>query len=259
MVTPRRSELLKLASFILASFVVGYNLHHIIHECGHVLIGLCCGGKASGIRSHPFGISYAMVTAPACPQLVTWGGMLFSNATALVASMLCFARRSALLFPILLWASLAFLVNGIYYVVGVFLNFGDPADLESNGVSRLIILLAGLTSCVFGTGLAIVTAATLKLSRYTRFTAACLISIPIVLYLFMLLGYTLIWNRHELGLWGTFVGAGCMASLLLGWLVSLVGHRLEPRRLHEVSWRMVIVMSLLAVAVVTTQLTVLHA
>jgi hypothetical protein len=245
--------------FVLGSFVFAYNIHHIIHEGGHVFSGLVVGAEIYGISSHPFSWSYAAVGEGGNPRFVSWGGLLWSHALALVVFATLYRVRSVRLFPVLLWCSLSFLVAGVYFSVGALAHVGDPATLMAYGTDRYIVLSVGVGSLLVGGALLIVAGGSLDLHRrgYSASATVLTFVLPVYAYLAAMLIYTFFWNADELRLWGMFVMVGAVVSPVVGWLIHRLGPRFAPGRRVEMSRTLVVVANLLGVAVLTAQFTIL--
>jgi hypothetical protein len=106
--------------FLAASFFLAFFIQATVHELGHYGAGLLAGAEGGTVRLHPFynsRVTFAVDPDPAGQVVVGLAGPMTDLIFALTLSALVWKKRSAMVFPILAWGSLALFGEG-FGIVG---------------------------------------------------------------------------------------------------------------------------------------------
>ena len=130
---------------LFGSFCIGYNIAIAFHELGHAFAMMLDGGQIREFVLNPFSWSWNLGQDLNNPLFTAWGGVTFGLLFAILPTIiLIWVKRYYFRIPILVMAGSAFLINGIYLIIGVFLNFGDGGELIQYGVSPVLISVLGI-------------------------------------------------------------------------------------------------------------------
>ncbi|UCC41504.1 MAG: hypothetical protein JSV96_08845, partial [Candidatus Aminicenantes bacterium] len=130
---------------IFGSFCIGYNITIAFHELGHAFAVMLDGGHIKEFVLNPFSWSWNFGQDLNNPLFTAWGGVTFGLLFAVLPAVLfIWVKRYYFRIPILVLAGSAFLINGVYLIMGVFLNIGDGGELIQYGVSSFFILILGI-------------------------------------------------------------------------------------------------------------------
>jgi hypothetical protein len=203
---------------LLGSFAIGYNAAHGIHELGHAIAVWLCGGSVTELSLHPFSwskIHYSVeVTVP-----IALAGAVFASLAGMLMLALIWRWRSSWALPFIVTGLCTFIVNAVYLGVdGVLLSGGDATDLIRLGVSRPVVVGAGMFLLIIGFAVAMLPLPRLGIGRNDGLGARLLVLwIGIGSYLFAMFAYHLIFNTEEILLWSVWAGTGLI--LISVWAV----------------------------------------
>lgn len=155
--TSKRKFLMIKSIFLLAgAFTFAFLLGEFIHDSGHYLCHLAYGNYQVRVRFDPFG-GTRIIGATGLPDRVlavtSAAGPLPHLALALVSFSILWKRRRPGLLPLLLWAPVALIQEGVTFSLGLLTPGGDAAWIATLGVPPLMMLINGITFLVTGIGL----------------------------------------------------------------------------------------------------------
>ena len=124
-----------------------------LHETGHVMHTIACGGAVERVVLPVFGFSRTDVAVNPRPLFVAWGGVVWGSLLplGLLAVASWWTPRYAFLARF--FAGFCLIANGAYLAGGAWLAAGDAADLLRLGAQRWQLLAFGLPA--IGVGLAL--------------------------------------------------------------------------------------------------------
>ena len=206
----------------MGGFTIAYNLTIACHELGHSFAVLLDGGRIREFYLNPFSWSWNLGQNLSNPVFTAWGGVTFGLLFALLPVILLIrSRKSFIRIPTLILAGSAFLINGIYLIMGMFLNIGDGVELIGYGVPRFIIGILGILYiliALFGWNLVQQGLGFDASSSVAR--RLIILAFGIAPYLFLIFLYNLLVNPDIVMVWLSFA----MVGVLCCFIFSLVGH-----------------------------------
>ena len=210
---------------LFGSFCIGYNITIACHELGHAFAVVLDGGHIQEFVLNPFSWSWNLGQNLMNPLFTAWGGVTFGLLFALLPGLILFARKRYFLqVPILVTVGCAFLINGIYLLMGVFLKIGDGGELIEYGVPAAIILIIGIVYFITAIFVWSIIQQVAGLKSDLPFTKRLiLMCCGITPYLLMIVIYNLIFNKAQIIIWSAFAIIGlfiCIIFSITGLLMS---------------------------------------
>ena len=258
-ITPSNKAQVHTILFLFGSFCIGYNIAIAFHELGHAFAMILDGGGIQEYYLNPFSWSWNLGQNLNNLLFTAWGGVTFGLLFALLPAIsLIWIKSNFLRIPILVLAGSAFLINGIYLLMGVFLNIGDGGELMHYGVSSAFILFLGLVYFIIALFLWILIQQLLGLHSQVTFTKRLIIlCCGITPYLLMIFVYNFLFNHEQLLLWSSYAVLGTVTCLLF----SISGHfwvklysRFHALTFQNSSYKPVALVNLIAVVIIFGEL-----
>ena len=138
---------LKLALHLGGASAFGCVAAIALHEAGHIIVILRCGGTVTGIQLQPFTRSVVTYSIPASAPLlwIAAAGVIMGAAGSFFILAVLRACRSAYALPLVMAGVASLLGNGLYLVLGstVLNGFGDPGRMIALGVPAAGLFAAG--------------------------------------------------------------------------------------------------------------------
>jgi hypothetical protein len=211
---------------LLGSFAIGFNTAHALHELGHALAVWFGGGSVTSLSLHPFSWSKIGYSVPLTVP-IAWAGAFFASLVGLLLLALVWRRYGAWTMPIVVTALCTFIVNAVYLGVdGMLLAGGDATDLVGLGVSRPVVVGAGILLLVIGAVIAMLLPPRLGLGQQSGLGARLLVLwTGIGSYLIAMFSYHLLFNAKEVLVWGLFAGLGLLLISVLAVAFPLLENR----------------------------------
>ena len=122
----------------------------IVHEFGHVLVGIFSGGAVSKVVLHPLELSRTELSVNLHPLAVAWGGPVVGCIVPLMVwvALKTFAWRSLHLFQ---WfTGFCLIANGVYIGSGANTRIGDAGEMLAYGSDPWMLALFGLVTVPLG-------------------------------------------------------------------------------------------------------------
>jgi hypothetical protein len=151
--TPGRDEPALLpAVLLLTSFTSSFCLGEAVHEFGHFFAHRAYGVDVA-IRLDPFGGSQILGGSLAPREI--WGitsaaGPLLNLAVAVSLFVVLWRMRRPALLPLLLWAPVALVQEGVTFSLGLLTPGGDAALIAASGVPADLVLASGIVFLALG-------------------------------------------------------------------------------------------------------------
>ncbi len=226
----------------MGGFAIAYNIAIALHELGHVLAYSMVDEQLVEFVLNPFSWSWA--ASRNLNVFVLWGGVTFGQLFALLP-LLMLPKVKTPLFLLLskLLAACAFLINGIYLLLGALLHFGDGGSLVYVGFNTYFIVGIG----VLYFGLSFLFWAHLQQhvgmnSRTPLPVRITIIAGGIVPYMLIIFIYNLLHNTDQIIMWSGLALFGIIVSFLIAlmgnWWANYFSH--DGARLvgAENAWRL---------------------
>lgn len=126
----------------------------LVHEVGHYIAYVWKGYEDASIRITPFFgmISTNQTIQPEDFVFIVLGGTVFNLTLAFLVAMLCRSSKSAYAIPLRMYAVMAFLVEGVVILAGLFFEptITDFSWLISFGWSLVWVAVLGLVFILIG-------------------------------------------------------------------------------------------------------------
>lgn len=245
--------------FLFGCFCIGYNLAIAFHELGHVLAVLLDGGQIHQFHLNPFSWSWNLGKNINSPLFTAWGGVSFGlTLSTLPLISVIWIRHLIFRAAVLVTAACAFLINGIYLVVGIFINVGDGRELIQYGVSAKLIFSLGFLYIIAAFSLWMIIQPLLGIGKHVGFFKRFLIlSGGIFPYLLMIFVYNLIFNSKQIIIWLSFVALGLLSVFIMaatGVLWARYSKGFSPLDPGEAGWSPVISVLIMGIGIVVLEL-----
>lgn len=247
--------------FLFGCFCIGYNLSIAFHELGHVVAVLLDGGQIQQFYLNPFSWSWNLGKNINSPLFTAWGGVSFGlTLSTLPLISVIWIRQLTIRVPVLVISACAFLINGIYLLVGIFIDIGDGRDLIQYGVSTKLIFSLGFLYLIAAFSLWMIIQPLLAIKKNIPFLKRLFIlGSGIFPYLLMIFFYNLVFNSKQILIWSSFVAVGLLSLLIM--TVSGVfwsrSHRAFPvTDPNDVGWKPILVILILGLGIVIAELVV---
>ena len=122
----------------------------IVHESGHVLLGVLTGGKIAKVVLHPLELSRTDLSFNPHPLAVAWGGPAFGCVLPLLL-WAAWKFASARGLQLVQWFSgFCLIANGVYIGSGAFPRIGDAEEMLSHGSEAWILIVFGVVTIPAG-------------------------------------------------------------------------------------------------------------
>jgi len=244
--------------FLFGLFCFGYNMAIALHELGHVIAVLLDGGQIQQFFLNPFSWSWNLGKSVNNPVFTAWGGVSFGLILSTLPLIGIIWIRSIYYWVlVLVTAGCALLINGIYLVVGVFINVGDGRELIKLGVSSKLIFSLGLLYMIAAFSLWMIIQPLLGIGKNVPFLKRFLIlSSGIFPYLLIIFFYNLVFNSDQIVIWSSFVLVGLLSILIMA-VVGVKWSR-SPKGFSdldssEIGWRPVVVVLIMGIGIVVSE------
>jgi hypothetical protein len=135
---------------ITATLAVSWLAMQAVHELGHVLGAVYCGGTVADVVLHPATISYTRLAENPNPILVAWMGPLVGVALPLAACAISGWTRPPGWYLVQFFAGFCLVANGAYLGFGSLWDTGDAGDLVRLGTPIALLWLFGLITIPIG-------------------------------------------------------------------------------------------------------------
>jgi hypothetical protein len=210
----------------MGTFIIGYNLTIAFHELGHGLAVLIDGGQIQEYYLNPFSWSWNLGKNVNNPIFTAWGGVTFGLIIPLIPIIFLKKTRSWLVkTTIIITAGCAFLINGIYLLIGIFLKIGDGGELLQYGTPPVLIGLLGFLYLTISFIIWIWVQPWLDLKKDSSFIRRLYIFLGgLGPYMILILIYNYLFNKTQLTIWASFAIVGVILSILF----AIFGHFLAP-------------------------------
>jgi len=143
----------RLPQVVLIITFIGFSwlMMQIVHESGHVLLGLATGGKIQGVILHPLAFSRTDVSPNPHPLLVVWGGPVLGVALPLLFWIVAHhGKRKAFSRLARFFAGFCCIANGVYVGFGPASEGLDTEVMLKLGCQRWQLLLFGIPIAAAG-------------------------------------------------------------------------------------------------------------
>jgi len=244
---------------LFGSFCIGFNISIAFHELGHAFAVILDGGTIQEFVLNPFSWSWNLGENVNNPIFTAWGGITFGLLFAIIpAIFIIWVKSLSFRVPILATAGCAFLINGIYLLMGILFNIGDGGELIHYGVSPVVIFLLGCIYFLTAIFIWIIIQPLLGINSSTLFIKRLLILISgISPYLLMIFLYNLSFNKRQLLLWSSFA----LVGIITVFIFSVAGHfwskfdiKLNKAHHEKAAHRPVIIVNIIALSIIIGEL-----
>jgi len=208
----------------MGGFAIAYNIAIALHELGHVLAYSMVDEQMIEFVLNPFSWSWA--ASKNLNVFVLWGGVTFGQIFALLP-LLMLKKVKAPLFMLLskLLAACAFLINGIYLLLGALLHFGDGGSLVYVGFNPFFVVSIGtlyfVLSFLFWSHLQQHVGLNSRTPLSVRIR---IITGGIVPYMLVIFVYNLLHNADQIMMWGGLALFGIIVSFLIAFMGNWWAH-----------------------------------
>jgi hypothetical protein len=226
----------------MGGFAIAYNIAIALHELGHVLAYSLVDEQMIEFVLNPFSWSWA--ASKNLNVFVLWGGVTFGQIFALLP-LLMLPKVKTPLFLLLskLLAACAFLINGIYLLLGALLHFGDGGSLVYVGFNTYFIVGIGVVyfglSFLFWAHLQQHVGMNSKTPLPVRIK---IITGGIIPYMLIIFIYNLLHNADQIMMWGGLALFGITVSFLIAlmgnWWAHFFNYQNERVFSSTTSWKL---------------------
>jgi len=114
--TTAGSSSVKSMLYLAFSFVLAFCLQVVVHELGHYLAGLLVGAQGGVVTLHPFlnsRVTFDSIPSVNSQVFIGVMGVTFDLVLSIIIALIVWRKRSAFSLPLLMWAAIALIGEGI--------------------------------------------------------------------------------------------------------------------------------------------------
>jgi hypothetical protein len=114
--TTAGSNSVKLMIYLAFSFILAFCLQVVVHELGHYFAGLLVGAQGGVVYLHPFlnsRVTFESIPSVNSQVFIGVMGVTFDLVLSIIIALIVWRKRSAFSLPLLMWAAIALIGEGI--------------------------------------------------------------------------------------------------------------------------------------------------